>query len=156
MAVSVLIASVVLPYSQEELFAFKASVSPLSLVAHAAVTYWPSLLTGVVLLLVAVRSRNLGWLAVPVSMLALQQSTILFGLMDHYPHHPWLLREFVVACLMWAAGGAVTSFLALWPKPSPGFRGSGLLAASAVGAFTVILDWAFVLFFASPMGGTVG
>ncbi len=154
---SFLLAYTAAPYTREELYEFIASISFSSLSAWTLATYWPSAIVLAVTSLLVVRSENAGWLFLPVLSLSLQQSLHALGLLGGYPHHPWLLRELWSACLAFVfLAMAVSLHLALgrdyrMPRSERLFLGVSLVAA-----FTVLLDWAFLLFVASPLGETAG
>ena len=152
---SFLLAYTAAPYTREDLLEFVASISLSSLSVWALSIYWPSVIVLVVASLLTTRSKNVGWLVMAVLSLSFQQSIRILGLLGGYPHHPWLLRELWSACLAFVFFAmAVSLHLALdrdyrMPRSERLFQGVSLVAAA-----TVFLDWAFLLFVASPLGET--
>ena len=158
LAMSFVLAYTAAPYTREELLEFTASLSLSSLSAWTLSTYWPSAIVLAVCSLLIARSRNAGWFVLPVLSLSLQQSLRVLGLLnDGFPHILWLVRELWSACLAFVfLAMAVSLHLALDRGCRISHSERLFLGISLVAAFTVFLDWAFLLFVASPLGATAG
>ncbi len=153
--VAVLIASLRAPFTLEELLNFVAGTSLPSVALWALVAYWPSAVILAAACVLVVRSREVVWIGFAVMFLTLQLSARLLGLFNGYPHYPWLLRELLAACLALGVIAVVIAAIAALPGLRCSSRYSRLaLSIAALSCINVLLNWAFLLYFVSPLGAT--
>jgi hypothetical protein len=143
------------PPTRQEMLEFVSSESLTAVFTNALTHYWPSLLMLVFCGACLVRFGTVGWLSVPLVALSLQQSLLLSDLLNW---GGWHTHEFLHE--LWSAVAAAVLVVSasmllvlMFRTDRPRRPELALIWVSLVAFATVLMDWVFLLFVATPVGG---